>query len=147
MEWVTQLYGKTIGLDTAPLIYFIEKNPVFHPRVKPFFQAMHRGDFEVVISTITITEVLVHPILQGNADLAAMYRDILLNADHLRTIPVTAEVAETASKLRAAHKIRTPDAIQVATACVMRADFFLTNDSKLSVLPKPNILVLENQVV
>ncbi len=27
MEWITQLQGKVVGLDTAPLIYFMEQNP------------------------------------------------------------------------------------------------------------------------
>jgi predicted nucleic acid-binding protein len=144
MGWLTPLYGKIVGLDTAPLIYFIEKHPEFHPRVRPFFLAMQRGDFEVVTSTMTITEVLVHPIRRGNAALSAIYRDILQNVDHLRTVPVTAEIAETAARIRAAHNIRTPDAIQAATANVMRADFFLTNDVKLSVLSNPTVLVLGN---
>lgn len=29
MEWMTQLQGQIVGLDTAPLIYFIEENPVY----------------------------------------------------------------------------------------------------------------------
>ena len=144
MEWLKRLQGKVVGLDTAPLIYFIEKHPDFHPRVRPFFLAMQQGDFEVVTSTMTITEVLVHPIQQSNADLAATYRDILQNADHLRTVPFTADIAETAARLRAEHKIRTPDAIQVATAIAMKADFFLTNDFTLSAIPNPTVLVLEN---
>ncbi len=144
MEWLSQLHGKTVGLDTAPLIYFIEKHPEFHPRVRPFFHAMHQGVFEVVTSTITITEVLVHPIRQNNAALAATYRDILQSAEHLRTVPVTLEIAETASHLRAEHSIRTPDAIQVATAIAMKADFFLTNDIQLSIIRNPTVLVLES---
>jgi predicted nucleic acid-binding protein len=144
MEWLTQLHGKTVGLDTAPLIYFIEKHQDFHPRVRPFFLAMQRGDFEVVTSTMTITEVLVHPIQQNNTALTAAYRDILQNAGHLRTVPFTADIAETAARLRATHKIRTPDAIQMATAIVMKADFFLTNDFELPDMPNLTLLVLEN---
>ena len=26
MEWIAQLQGKVVGLDTAPLIYFMEQN-------------------------------------------------------------------------------------------------------------------------
>ena len=144
MGWLTQLEGKTVGLDTAPLIYFIEKHPKFHPCVRPFFLAMQRGDFEVVTSTMTLTEVLVHPIRNNNATLAARYRDILQNAERLRTVPFTADIAETAAHLRATHKIRTPDAIQVATAIAMKADFFLTNDFTLSAVSSPTVLVLEN---
>lgn len=144
MGWLTQLYGKTIGLDTAPLIYFIEKHPSFHRRVRPFFQAMQRGDFEVVTSTMTITEVLVHPIRHNDAALTSTYRDILQNAEHLRTVPFTDDIAEIAAHLRADHKLRTPDAIQAATAIAMKADFFLTNDETLSILPHPTVLVLES---
>ncbi len=144
MGWVDSLRGKKVGLDTAPLIYFIEKHPDFHALVRPFFLAMQRGDFEVVTSTMTITEVLVYPIRRNDAALVATYRDILQNAAHLRTVPFTAEIAETAARLRAQHKLRTPDAIQAATAIVMKADFFLTNDFTLSVLPNPAVLVLKN---
>jgi predicted nucleic acid-binding protein len=112
--------------------------------VDPFFDAMMRGDFKVVTSTMTITEVLVHPIQQNNVALAATYRDILQNAEHLQTVPFTADIAETAARLRADHKIRTPDTIQAATAIAMKADFFLTNDFPLSAIPNPTVLVLEN---
>jgi predicted nucleic acid-binding protein len=34
VEWLTNLYGKTTGLDTAPLIYFIEENPKYLKQVR-----------------------------------------------------------------------------------------------------------------
>ncbi len=45
MEWINDLRGKTIGLDTAPLIYFMEENPTYLETVRQFFEAMDRGDF------------------------------------------------------------------------------------------------------
>ena len=45
MEWVNELRGKTIGLDTAPLIYFIEENVTYLEATRLFFEAMDRGDF------------------------------------------------------------------------------------------------------
>ena len=27
MKWVSRLHGKTVGLDTAPLIFYILENP------------------------------------------------------------------------------------------------------------------------
>ena len=144
MEWIERLRGKVVGLDSAPLIYFAEKHPEFHPRVRPFFLAMQNGDFEVVTSTMTVAEVMVHPFKRGDAGLTDMYRDILHNAEHLRTVPFTAGIAEVAARLRANHKIRTPDAIQMATAIAMNADFFLTNDAELPALPRPAVLILKN---
>jgi len=29
VEWINRLKGKTVGLDTAPLIYLIEENPTY----------------------------------------------------------------------------------------------------------------------
>jgi hypothetical protein len=62
MEWLIQLQGKVVGLDTAPLIYFIEQNEAYLKLVRPFFQAMSQGEFQVVTSVLTLTEVLVHPL-------------------------------------------------------------------------------------
>ncbi len=62
MEWLTQLQGQVVGLDTAPLIYFIEQNDTYLELVRAFFKAMNQGQFQVVTSTLTLTEVLVGKI-------------------------------------------------------------------------------------
>jgi predicted nucleic acid-binding protein len=95
VEWVNELRGKTIGLDTAPLIYFIEENSTYLEAVRRFFEAMDRGDFTVVTSTVTLLEVLVHP-LRNNTVLAAEYRDILLNST-LMTVDVSRTIAAQAA--------------------------------------------------
>jgi hypothetical protein len=58
MEWLTRLQGQIVGLDTAPLIYFIEENSIYLERVCTFFTAMEQGEFQVVSSTLILTEVL-----------------------------------------------------------------------------------------
>jgi predicted nucleic acid-binding protein len=143
VEWVAALRGKVVGLDTTPLIYFIEENPTYLAMVCPFFEAMDRGEFSVVTSTLTLLEVLVHPFRHGDTKLAQQYRDILLNAEGLTTILLSQDIAEEAARLRAAHNIRTPDAIQMATAIHERALFFLTNDARLPSLLELKVLVLD----
>ena len=39
MEWLTSFRGKIVGLDTAPLIYFIEKHPERVAKLRAFFAA------------------------------------------------------------------------------------------------------------
>lgn len=143
MEWIEALRGETIGLDTAPLIYFIEENPTCLERVSAFFEALDRGDFGAVPSMVTLIEVLVHPLRRNDAALARRYQDILLSAKGLIILPLSQEVAEGAARLRAAHHIRTPDAIQISTAIDAGASFFLTNDSRLPSLPNLQVLVLD----
>jgi len=50
MEWLTPLQGQIVGLDTAPLIYFIEQHPDYLEHVRAFFTAMDAGDLQVVTS-------------------------------------------------------------------------------------------------
>ncbi|GAB4217078.1 MAG: PIN domain-containing protein [Synechococcales cyanobacterium] len=143
MEWLIQLQGQVVGLDTAPLIYFIEQNELYLELVRTFFGAMSRGEFQVVTSTLTLTEVLVHPLRLGNVELANQYHNIILDQENLIVVPVSIELAEVAAQLRATQNLRTPDAIQIATAIQGNATFFLTNDTRLATVPDLEVLVLE----
>ena len=143
MEWINDLRSKTVGLDTAPLIYFIEENPTYLKAVKLFFEAMDRGDFTVVTSTVTLLEVLVHPLRSNNTALAAEYRDILLNSK-LISVEVSSTIAEQAARLRATYNIRTPDAIQIGAALNAGATHFLTNDIRLPEIAQLQVLSLDS---
>ena len=143
MEWIIQLQGQVVGLDSAPLIYFIEQNPTYLEMVRLFFRALDRREFKVVTSVLTLPEVLVYPLRQGNTTLAQEYLDILFYQEGLTTVEVSTDIAETAAQLRAVYNLRTPDAIQMATAIRAGASFFLTNDVRLPSLPGLTMLVLE----
>ena len=143
MEWIAALRGQVVGLDPTPLIYFIEENPSYVGRVSPFFEAMERGEFSVVTSVVTLLEVLIHPFQRGDQQLAQQYRDILLEAKGLTMVLLSQDIAEEAARLRAMHRLRTPDAIQMATAIQAGASFFLTNDARLPSLPSLRVLVLD----
>jgi predicted nucleic acid-binding protein len=143
MEWLAQLQGQVVGLDSAPLIYFIEENPIYLEMTDAFFEAMVRGEFRVVTSVVTLLEVLVYPLRQGNRILAQQYRDILFDEEGLTTIEVSPAIAEVAAQLRATYNVQTPDSIQMATAISGGASFFLTNDVRLPSLPGLEVLVLE----
>jgi predicted nucleic acid-binding protein len=146
MEWIKASHGSVVGLDTAPLIYLIEENSLYLGVLRSFFESADRGEFQVVTSMLTLTEVLVHPLRRRDHELASQYRRILLNANHVITVPVSELIAEEAAQLRANHGLRTPDAIQLATAIHSGASSFLTNDSKLPDLPSLNVLLLNRLI-
>ncbi len=144
MAWITQLRGKRVGLDTAPIIYFVEKHPLYVDMLRPFFQAIEEGECTAVTSTITLLEVLIHPIRLGDTKLAKRYRDLLLDSEGLTTIFLSQKIAEEAARLRAFHNIHVADSIQMATAIRKKASFFLTNDTSLPSLPGLQTLVLND---
>ena len=43
MGWVDDWHGQLVGLDTAPLIYYLEEHPTYLPLVDPFFDALARA--------------------------------------------------------------------------------------------------------
>ena len=89
------------------------------------------GVFEGVTSAVTLTEVLMKPIQAGDKALEKAYRELLLNTRHIEVVPISITIAEKAAGLRAAYNLRTPDAMQLATAIISRCQGFLTNDRKL----------------
>ena len=52
-----------------------------------------------------------------------------------------------AAELRANYSIKTPDAIQIATAIIHGANNFLTNDPALKRIDSINVLVLDEEIV
>ena len=141
MGWIDDIQGETIALDTAPLIYFIEEHPAYIEQVQCFFEGMAKDRFIVVTSTITLLEVLVHPLRRGQQKLACEYRDILLHSQ-LTTLEISHEISERAAQLRAGYGIRTPDALQIGTAISAGAKWFFTNDTGLPKIPNIRYLTL-----
>src|SRR5688500_10841927 len=98
MEWVKKLHGQTIGLDTAPLIFYIEENEDYLAVLDAFFDDLDLGLFRAVTSAITLLEVLVHPLRNGEEALAHQYNDILLSSPYVSTLPVTYAIAQEAAE-------------------------------------------------
>jgi predicted nucleic acid-binding protein len=99
-----------------------------------------RGEIRVVTSVVTLLEVLVHPIRRGDEGLAQQYNDILLSSPHIMTVPVTPVTAQLAAELRAEQNLKTPDAIQLATAIKYGASAILTNDRDFGVAKSIEVL-------
>lgn len=102
------------------------------------------GNTEAITSTITLLEVLVQPFKTKNETLAERYRETLLYSEGLTTFEILHEVSEMASKLRAKHSIKTPDAIQIAVGVLYGSEKFVTNDPALKKVSDINVLVLDD---
>ena len=61
------LYGVTrLGFDTSPIIYFVEANPQYDARVTWVFQQVAGGALQGLTSVVTLSEVLVQPLMRGD---------------------------------------------------------------------------------
>jgi predicted nucleic acid-binding protein len=142
MGLIRELYGKKIFLDTAPLIYFMEEESRFLPLLNDLFSPSNKCRF--VTSVITLSEVLVMPLREGKTQLAEQYKEILTMSENIDILDINIEIAKEAAKIRADYSIKTPDAIQLATAKYGFVDYFLTNDIRLKTFKGLNIITLSD---
>jgi len=131
-----------LGIDTAPFIYFVERHPDYLGLMREIIRRIDAGEIEAVSSVVTLTEVLTHPLRFKNVLLAQRYRDVLYRSRNFRLLPIDAAIAEVAANLRARYNLRTPDALQLATAIRAGCDAFLTNDATLKKVTELKVLVL-----
>jgi predicted nucleic acid-binding protein len=122
-------------VDSAPIIYVLEDHPRFALRFRPLFERQAEATLELAVSTITIAEVLSGPLKSDDETTARRYRSIM---ESWRVVDLTAEIAESAARLRASLGLKLPDAIQIASAIAVGADAIATHDrdfSRLRTLP------------
>ena len=100
-------------------------------------------DVQMVTSAITLTEICTMPYRKGSPAIAARYREYFTNSEKLFLREVDALVAEEAARLRAKFSLRTPDALQIATAHIVGADVILTNNLAWQSKTKTKVMTLE----
>lgn len=135
MGLIASLPEGPVAIDTAIVIYLMERNETYLPVVRPVFAAADRGGLELVTSAVTLLEVLVVPYRAGDADLAARYEALLTRSRGLTLVDLDRPLLRAAAQLRAVHGVRTPDALQLAAALTRRCGCFLTNDRRMPELP------------
>jgi len=134
-----------VALDTPIFIYHFEKSNKYFNLTKEIFSRLDDDelDFTAVTSVITLLEISVKPIKESRNDLLEEYSTKLLYDDKLTTFFLDETIALRAAELRAKYAIKTPDAIQIATAIIANTDAFITNDKSLKKVEECTVLVLD----
>ena len=70
--------SKTVFLDTSPLIYFIEGHSDYQPILYRLFDLNDKKAFSFVTSSLTLLEVLVKPLREGQKAIAEQYSQFSL---------------------------------------------------------------------
>jgi predicted nucleic acid-binding protein len=131
-----------IGLDTSVFIFQLEENPKYRELVNKIFVWLEGPRAHSVTSTVTMLELLVKPYQLSNIDSVNKFYALLSTYPHLEWIAPTLEIADLAAKLRAEYNLRTPDALQVATALSLEATGFISNDTAFQRITDLEILIL-----
>lgn len=120
-----------IFLDTNIFIYFYEDAGPLTALTRSLLERLDQRGDQIVTSTLTLGELLVHPLRTGNEKLAALYAQVL-QPPSIEVIPFDRASSATFARIRLDKSIKPPDAIQLACAAAARCDLFITNDTRLT---------------
>lgn len=138
--------NKQYALDTMCFIYLFEANQVYFNKVEKLFKQIEQNKIQASTSIISLIEVLSSPAIENNLQLKAKYQNFFYTMPNLKLVDVSHEQAKTAATLRRKYKIRTPDAIQLATAITQKADYFITNDKQLKKINEIEIKLIQESL-
>jgi len=134
---------RRIALDTSVFIYQLETNARYLPLTGRVFAWLEQPDSKAVTSTITMTELLVAPYRASDEQRADAFYGLLSTYPNLDWIAPDLEIADLAARLRAAHRLKTPDALQAATVLHSGASGLITNDPAFERVGSFETLVLD----
>jgi predicted nucleic acid-binding protein len=92
-------------------------------------------------------ELLARPYRDNNVDEVNAFYALLSTYPRLEWRAVTLQIADRAASLRAEFNLKTPDAIQAATAVASRATGFISNDPVFRRLKDLDVLIMDDLIV
>jgi len=142
----TSIKTKVIGIDTMFFIYLFEKNKKYFSIIKELFDLIEKEKILAVTSMITPIEILSTPNIENYPEKQRLYLSFFKKMKNLKVIEIGWSLVEKASDYRRKFSLRTPDAIQLATAIDSHAKVFLTNDSRFKKIKEIPVLILDEFV-
>ena len=122
---------RRVFLDSAPLIYFVEKEAKYWDAVSLIFDRIDAGLMMAITSAVTLAECLVLPYRKKNLRLAQELFDCIVNGNNILFVSLDHDMARRAAEMRARYNLSLSDA-------------FLTNDADLRRIIELQVLVLDD---
>lgn len=125
--------GTALLLDTSVLIAYLDPEDWAHDVARGVVDGLVRaGRNPGLVSMVTASEVLVGPLRAGDRDVHAQIVEFLQHLPGLRLGVIDLDVADRAATLRARFRLRTADALIIASGLAAGVDHVVTNDHEWS---------------
>ena len=119
---------KVAYLDTNAVIRFVESED---NSLLFLFEQAAAGLIQLVTSELTLAEVLVGPLKDGDTKLAEIYEEFLTSYDVLEVRPVDRSVLRRSAEIRATLGNKGPNVIHIATALLCECSLLFSSDQRL----------------
>lgn len=123
--------GAWVLVDTNPIIYVLEGSPLAEG-FAPLFADIDAGRIRALITPVTLAEVVTGPLKAKRDALAERYQQALTRSAGWSLREIDADIAVLAARLRLQHKLKLPDALQLAVALHEGCHALVTHDRDFS---------------
>ena len=131
-----------VGIDANVLIYLVEDRGLWAERAEELFTEIEKRHIAPICSALVATELLQHPLRQGNERMVQEYQRILFTESEIQFVNITIPVAVHAATLAAQYRLKTPDAVHLACALEGGATAFVTADKGIKGIKELEIIQL-----
>lgn len=116
--------------DTNSIIYFIEANEEFRPKIARLWYVLVAQDTSFITSEISVAEYLYGAFRRQSRELEKSYDRLFFEERTFALHPVDLETLIEAARLGASLGLRLIDAVHFRTAVATQCDIFVTNDRR-----------------
>jgi predicted nucleic acid-binding protein len=129
-----------VYIDTNVVIRGMERTDTGAGEVGRLTELAERGKLGLVTSELTLSEVLVGPIKQGDDLLVKSYLDLLTQDPVFELRPVTRDILIESAHIRARSSAILPDCVHVASAVLAGCSLIVSYDRRLSYLSDLDVI-------
>lgn len=140
------MMAQSIFLDTAPIIYLVERHTRYFEAIRPVFNRFDAEEAMAVVTPVTLAECLVHPLRNQDDRLADAFNVILSSGHPTLMVDLDAIVGRLAASLRVQYGVTLTDALQLTAAIEAECDLFLTNDRRLQRVVEITVATVDDLV-
>jgi predicted nucleic acid-binding protein len=135
---------RKVYLDTSVFIYFVERHFRYYDLCDRIFTDVEEDRIEGLTSTLTLLEILVQPYRMKKEEIVLKFYSLFTTYPHLKWIQLSLGISDLAARLRAEHNLKTPDAVQMASALSGEATGFVCNDRVFRRVKDIECLILDD---
>jgi len=118
----------SVYLDANAIIQSIETDGA---PLAMLMSHVERGGVSLFTSELSLAEVLVRPLKEGQDQLVELYERLLAPQERLSVLPISRAILRSSAEIRAMLGNKGPDAIHVATARATSCTLFVSSDTRL----------------
>lgn len=128
-----------LGVDTGFFVAYANN----HPRALTVWQELADGLHTLVVSTLTIHEILVYLYRRGNGDRGQEWVTLMEETPSIEVIPVSVQIAARSARHRHGMGLPTADSVILATFLESGCDSMLSTDDDFRIVDEQNLLPVE----